>query len=80
MTVKLESKTMKATELNEEILPDDYPVHGNYLYVCDGKVVRCDLMEGTVKDLKRDLRNYYKLEAKEIRRCDIEGRKNALEK
>lgn len=66
------------TELNEEILPDDYPVYGDYLYVCDGKVVRSDLMHGTVADLKRDLRSHYKLEAKEIRRCDIEGRRQNL--
>lgn len=66
-------------ELKEEILPDDYPVYGDYLYVCDGKVVRCDLLEGTVADLKRDLRRFYKLEAKEIRRCDIVGRQKMLE-
>lgn len=66
-------------ELNEPILPDNYPVFGNYLYVCDGKVVMCDLLDGTVADLKRDLRSHYKLEAKEIRRCDIAGRKQNLE-
>jgi len=70
---------MDTEKLNEEILPDDYPVHGNHLYVCDGKVIQCDLMEGTVAHLKRDLRSHYKLEAKEIRRCDIEGRKKQLE-
>lgn len=65
--------------LNEPILEDDYPAYGDYLYVCDGKVVRCDLMTGTVADLKKDLRSYYKLEAKEIRRCDIIGRKKLLD-
>ena len=60
--------------LNEELLPDNYPVYGDYLYVCDGKVVRSDVF-GTVATLKRDLRSHYKLEAKEIRRCDIDGRK-----
>ena len=39
--------------LKEEMLPDDYPVHLDYLYVGDGKVVRNDLIEGTVGDLKR---------------------------
>jgi hypothetical protein len=61
-------------ELNEEILPDNYPVYGDNLYVCDGKVIRSDVF-GTVATLKSDLRSFYKLEAKEIRRCDIEGRK-----
>jgi len=64
----------KDIELDEPLLEDDYPIHGDYLYVCDGKVIRCDLMSGTVADLKRDLRSHYKLEAKEIRSCDIAGR------
>lgn len=55
-------------ELNEPILPDDYPVYGNYLYVADGAVVRSDLHNVTV----RHLRAY--LNANEIRRCDIAGR------
>jgi hypothetical protein len=71
---------MENLKLNENILPDDYPVYGDYLYVCDGKVIRCDLMSGTVRDLKMDLRSYYKLEALEIKNCDIEGRKNILNK
>lgn len=66
-------------KLDERELPDDYPVYGDYLYVCDGKVVRSDLLEGTVADLKRDLRSYYKLEAKVITSCDIAGRRKQLE-
>lgn len=62
-------------KLNERTLPDDYPVYGGYLYVADGKVVMCDLMEGTIKDLKRDLRSFYKMEAKVITTCDIAGRR-----
>lgn len=65
-------------ELNENILPDDHPIHGDYLYVCDGKVIRSDLMYGTILDLKMDLRNHYKLEAKEIKNCDIVGRQKLL--
>lgn len=65
--------------LNEEILPDDYPVYGNYLYVVDGKIKICDLMEGTVREYKNFLRRYDKIEAKEIRSCDIVGRKKLLE-
>lgn len=53
--------------LNEHILPDDYPVHWDYLYVCDGKVTRSDIM-GTVRDLKRDTG------AKEVMNCDMAGR------
>lgn len=54
-------------ELDEPVLPDDYPVYYDYLYVADGKVVRSDI-EGTVKRLK------VVINAKEIRRCDIDGR------
>lgn len=53
--------------LEEPLLPDDYPVYGDYLYVADGRVVRSDVF-GTVRDLKRDTK------AMEIRRCDIVGR------
>jgi len=67
------------SELQEPILEDNYPVYADYLYVCDGKVIRCDLMDGNVADLKRDLRGHYKLEAKEIRRCDIEGRRALMQ-
>lgn len=70
---------MPTKELNEDVLPDDYPVYADYLYVCDGKVVRCDLMAGTVADLKRDLRDFYKMEAIEIRRCDVAGRKAIMD-
>ena len=69
---------METIKLNENLLPDDYPVYGDYLYVCDGKVIRSDVF-GTVLDLKRDLRNFYKLEAKEITNCDIEGRQKINE-
>jgi len=61
--------------INEKVLEDNYPVYGNYLYVCDGKVIKCDIVTGTVADLKKDLMDYYKLSAKEIRSCDIANRK-----
>ena len=48
-----------------EELPDNYPVYWDYLYVCDGKVI-CSDIQGTIADLKRDLRNHYKMEAKVI--------------
>jgi hypothetical protein len=65
--------------LDEPLLADDYPVFGNYLYVCDGKVISSDVF-GTVADLKKDLRTYYKLEAKEIRKYDFNGRQQLLKK
>jgi len=51
----------------EEVLPDDYKVYGDYLYVADAKVIRSDVF-GTVRDLKRDTG------AKEIRNCKMGAR------
>ena len=57
------------TTLDERILPDDYPIYADYLYVVDGKVTRSDWHGVTVKQFKH-------IEgAKEVRRCDIEGRR-----
>ena len=70
---------MTHEDLSERVLPDDFPVYGNYLYVCDGKVIRCDLIQGTVLQLKHDLRDFYKIEANEIKNCDIVGRRKILE-
>ena len=54
------------SELDEPILPDDYPVHYDYWYLADGKPIRSPLGGGlTVFDLKRELK------ANEIRRCDF---------
>lgn len=58
--------------LNEPILPDDYPVYGGYCYVADGKVIQSDWHDITVKELKKWIG------ASEIRRCDIVGRKMAF--
>lgn len=55
---------------NEPVLPDNYPVHYDYCYVADGKVIRSDI-QGTIADLKRDIK------ATEIRRCDLAGRNEA---
>jgi threonyl-tRNA synthetase len=55
------------TDPNEPILPDDFPVHWNYLYICDGIVIR-SAIEGTVKELKQDQN------ADEVRRCHIASR------
>lgn len=56
---------------NEEILADDYPVYGDYLYVVDGKPYRSDWHGITVRELKR--REGFK----EVRRCNIYARKEA---
>lgn len=58
-------------ELNERVLADDYPVHWDYVYVADNKLIVSNI-KGTVRDLKRDLK------AKEIKSCDIEGRRKQM--
>ena len=63
-----------SNKLNEHLLPDNYQVYADYLYVCDGKVIRSDVF-GTVATLKKDLRCFFGLKAKEIFSCDIKGRK-----
>lgn len=56
---------------NEDILPDDYPVYGDYLYVADGNLIRSDWNGITVGQLKQ--REGYK----EVRRCNIAARHGA---
>jgi hypothetical protein len=55
----------------EGLLPDDYPIYGNYLYVADGKVVMSDWHDITAKQFKQ--REGYL----ELRRCNIEARRKA---
>lgn len=38
---------------DERVLPDDYPIFGDYFYLADGKVYRSDYHQITVADLKR---------------------------
>jgi predicted GNAT superfamily acetyltransferase len=59
--------------MKERILDDDHPVYFGYLYVCDGVVVSSDV-QGTVRDLRYDLRDYYKMAAEVITTCDVFGR------
>jgi hypothetical protein len=61
------------TQLDEPILPDDYPIYGDYWYVADGKPVRSDWHDITAAQLKRAIG------AKELRRCDLLGRTEAGE-
>jgi hypothetical protein len=59
----------------EELLPDNYPVHWDYLYVVGdngGKVIRSDV-KGTIADLKRDLKTLG-MEAERIYSCNLVGR------
>ena len=49
---------------SEHVLPDDYPVYGDYFYLADGEVYRSDWHGVTVADLKR--REGFK----EVRSCD----------
>lgn len=59
---------MSQQPLKEPILPDDYPVYGDYCYVADGKVVTSDWHGITVREFK------VRIGASEIRRCDMFGR------
>lgn len=53
----------------EEILPDDYPVHWDYFYVCDAKVRVSPIGGGsTVRHLKTALG------ITEVRSCDMAAR------
>jgi len=56
------------SDLNEPILPDDYPIYGDYLYVADGKAVRSDWHGITAREFKA------REGITELRRCDITGR------
>ena len=54
---------------SEHVLPDDYPVHWDYIYLCDGLPVRSVLGGGcTVSHLKAEVG------CQEIRNCDIVAR------
>lgn len=53
--------------LNERELENDYPVYFGYLYIVDKRVIRSNI-QGTISDLKKDLR------AKVIKNCDMIGR------
>lgn len=49
---------------DETVLPNDYPIYGDYFYLADGKVYRSDYHDITVAELKR-LEKF-----NEIRRCN----------
>jgi len=62
--------------LNERILENDYPVNWGYLYVADNRIIRSDI-QGTIADLKRDLRSQG-ISCTVITLCDIEGRRKLM--
>lgn len=62
------SEAKHTGELNEPILPDDYPIYGGYFYVADGQIYCSDWHDITVRQLKA--REGFK----EVRRCDFAGR------
>lgn len=43
----------KENEIDRDILPDDYPIYGDYMYVADGKPYRSEWHGITVKHLKQ---------------------------
>jgi hypothetical protein len=57
---------------NEDLLPDDYPIYGDYIYVVDGKPYRSDWHGITARELR------LRLKASEIRRCNLVARQAAL--
>lgn len=56
---------------DEDLLPDDYPIYGNYLYVADGKVIMSDWHGITAAQFKRNEG------IRELRRCNIKARQAA---
>ena len=63
-----EFQVQKEVKQEERELPNDYPVHYGYFYVCDGRVIQnLFFIKGTISDLKNE-------GAKIIMNCDIVGR------
>lgn len=54
----------------EHVLPDDYPIHTGFLYLCNGNPFQSNLST-TVKGLKARWQSDVELE---IRKCDISKR------
>ena len=59
---------------NEFVLPDDYPIYGDYIYIVDNQLYRSDWHGITVRDLKR--REGFI----EVRRCALIDRQEANKK
>lgn len=50
------NNTQQVIHEQGELLPNDYPVYGDYIYMADDKPIRSDIF-GDVSDLKRDLKS-----------------------
>lgn len=66
-------------ELEEEVIPNNYPVFPGYFYIADGEVVQ-SMVQGTIKTLRADILTTTGKKIKEFKKCDIVGRQklNAL--
>lgn len=53
---------------NERVVPDDYPIYGDYIYLADGKPVRSDYHNITAREFRA------RINAEELRNCDVVGR------
>lgn len=58
---------------NENELPDDYPIYGDYIYVVDGKPYSSDYHGITARELR------IRLKAASVCRCNLSARKADLE-
>lgn len=57
---------------NEDELPDDYPIYGNYFYVADGNLYMSDWHGITARELKA------RESIKKLCRCNIAARRRGL--
>jgi hypothetical protein len=58
----------------ETILPEDYPIYGDYIYICDNNLYRSDWHGITVRQLKNEEG------FKEVRRCELVERQEEYRK
>lgn len=56
---------------DEDVLPEDYPIFGNHIYIADGQLYRSDWHGITVGRLKC-IEGFH-----EVRRCNIVARQAA---
>jgi hypothetical protein len=57
---------------NEDELPDDYPIYGDYLYIVDGEPYRSDFHDITARELR------LRLKASKVCRCNMAARRTVL--
>ena len=76
---KISEFVFDESKLNEPVLGDDYPVNWDYFYLINGKIFRSDV-KGTVSNLRRNYFDVMKVKAEEVKRYDIGGRREQLNK